>query len=147
MKNSKRYLDKINKHILELDNEKESLEIKIEKEKGLIDEKEQFYKKLKERGEELKRKYEVLKRFLINKGLIFEVENKHNLVKWENLYLERTSSNYVIKNRRGDTIKFMEEGVNEIFDEILSSNISISILVIRENEKTVTLQLRFIKNE
>ena len=27
--------------------------------------------------------------------------------------------------------------------EILSSNISISILVIRENEKTVTLQLRF----
>ncbi|GAA0123971.1 MAG: hypothetical protein KID00_10465 [Clostridium argentinense] len=147
MKNSKRYLDKINKHILELDNEKESLEIKIEKEKGLIDEKEQFYKKLKERGEELKRKYEVLKRFLINKGLIFEVENKHNLVQWENLYLERTSSNYVIKNRRGDTIKFMEEGVNEIFDEILSSNISISILVIRENEKTVTLQLRFIKNE
>ena len=44
------------------------------------------------------------------------MENKHNLVQWENLYLERTSSNYVIKNRRGDTIKFMEEGVNEIFD-------------------------------
>lgn len=147
MKNSKRYLEKINKHIAELDNEKEKLEIRINKEKDLIDEKKELYKKLNESREELKQKYELLKRFLINRGLIFEVENKYHLIQWDNLYLERTSSNYVIKNRKGDTIKYMEDDINEIFDEILSSNISVSILVIRENIKTVTIQLRFIKNE
>ncbi|WP_461615717.1 hypothetical protein [Clostridium sp. Marseille-QA1073] len=147
MKNSKRYLEKINKYILELDNEKEKLEIEIKKEKQAIDEKAEIYKKLDEKGDDLKRKYELLKNFLINRGLIFEVENEYDLTQWDNLYLERLSSNYAIKNKKGDTIKFIEEDINDIFDEILNSNISVSILVIRENIKTVTIQLRFIKNE
>ncbi|WP_291568042.1 MULTISPECIES: hypothetical protein [unclassified Clostridium] len=147
MKNSKRYLEKINKYILELDNEKEKLEIEIKKEKQVIDEKEELYKKLDKKGDDLKGKYELLKSFLINRGLIFEVENKYDLTQWDNLYLERLSSNYAIKNKKGDTIKFIEEDINDIFDEILNSNISVSILVIRENIKTVTIQLRFIKNE
>ncbi len=147
MKNSKRYLEKINKYILELDNEKEKLEIEIKKEKQVINEKEELYKKLDEKGDDLKGKYELLKSFLINRGLIFEVENKYDLTQWDNLYLERLSSNYAIKNKKGDTIKFIEEDINDIFDEILNSNISVSILVIRENIKTVTIQLRFIKNE
>ncbi|ARC84764.1 hypothetical protein U732_4303 [Clostridium argentinense CDC 2741] len=147
MKNSKRYLEKINKYILELDNEKEKLEVEIKKEKQLIDEKQELYKKLDEKGNDLKGKYELLKNFLINRGLIFEVENKYDLTQWDNLYLERLSSNYAIKNKKGDTIKFIEEDINDIFDEILNGNISVSILVIRENIKTVTIQLRFIKNE
>lgn len=147
MKNSKRYLEKINKYILELDNEKEKLEVEIKKEKQVIDEKQELYKKLDEKGDDLKGKYELLKNFLINRGLIFEVENEHDLAQWDNLYLERLSSNYAIKNKKGDTIKFIEEDINDIFDEILNSNISVSILVIRENIKTITIQLRFIKNE
>ncbi len=147
MKNSKRYLEKINKYILELDNEKEKLEVEIKKEKQVIDEKQEFYKKLDEKGNDLKGKYELLKNFLINRGLIFEVENEYDLTQWDNLYLERLSSNYAIKNKKGDTIKFIEEDINFIFDEILNCNISVSILVIRENIKTVTIQLRFIKNE
>lgn len=147
MKNSKRYLEKINKYILELDNEKEKLEVEIKKEKQVIDEKQEFYKKLDEKGNDLKGKYELLKNFLINRGLIFEVENEYDLTQWDNLYLERLSSNYAIKNKKGDTIKFIEEDINDIFDEILNGNISVSILVIRENIKTVTIQLRFIKNE
>ncbi len=147
MKNSKRYLEKINKYILELDNEKEKLEVEIKKEKQVIDEKQEFYKKLDEKGNDLKGKYELLKNFLINRGLIFEVENEYDLTQWDNLYLERLSSNYAIKNKKGDTIKFIEEDINDIFDEILNCNISVSILVIRENIKTVTIQLRFIKNE
>ncbi|WP_454054357.1 hypothetical protein [Clostridium sp. Marseille-Q7071] len=147
MKNSKRYLEKINKYILELDNEKEKLEVEIKKEKQVINEKQEFYKKLDEKGNDLKGKYELLKNFLINRGLIFEVENEYDLTQWDNLYLERLSSNYAIKNKKGDTIKFIEEDINDIFDEILNGNISVSILVIRENIKTVTIQLRFIKNE
>jgi len=147
MKNSKRYLEKINKYILELDNEKEKLEVEIKKEKQVIDEKQELYKKLDEKGDDLKGKYELLKNFLINRGLIFEVENEYDLTQWDNLYLERLSSNYAIKNKKGDTIKFIEEDINDIFDEILNGNISVSILVIRENIKTVTIQLRFIKNE
>ncbi|WP_291581630.1 hypothetical protein [Clostridium sp. UBA6640] len=147
MKNSKRYLEKINKYILELDNEKEKLEVEIKNEKQAIDEKAEIYKKLDEKGDDLKRKYELLKNFLINRGLIFEVENEYDLAQWDNLYLERLSSNYAIKNKKGDTIKFIEEDINNIFDEILNSNISVSVLVIRENIKTVTIQLRFIKNE
>lgn len=147
MKNSKRYLEKVNKYILELDNEKEKLEVEIKNEKQVIDEKAENYKKLDEKGDDLKRKYELLKNFLINRGLIFQVENEYDLTQWDNLYLERLSSNYVIKNKKGDTIKFIEEDINDIFDEILNSNISVSVLVIRENIKTVTIQLRFIKNE
>lgn len=147
MKNSKRYLEKVNKYILELDNEKEKLEVEIKNEKQVIDEKTEIYKKLDEKGDDLKRKYELLKNFLINRGLIFEVENEYDLTQWDNLYLERLSSNYVVKNKKGDTIKFIEEDINDIFDEILNSNISVSVLVIRENIKTVTIQLRFIKNE
>lgn len=144
MINSKKYLNKINKYKEYLEKEKLNIESKIsEKQKNISIEKENLDNLIKEKNK-VTAIFNIRKKILLNKGVIFTVENKYGLKQWDNLFLKKKEKLFWVVDKNGRTIHIIDEELSEIIRDFLKENIGISVLVIREDKRTLFIQLRFI---
>lgn len=144
MINSKKYLNKINKYKEYLEKEKLNIESKIsEKQKNISIEKENLDNLIKEKNK-VTAIFNIRKKILLNKGVIFTVENKYGLKQWDNLFLKKKEKLFWVVDKNGRTIHIMDQELSEIIRDFLKENIGISVLVIREDKRTLFIQLRFI---
>ncbi|SUY47531.1 Uncharacterised protein [Clostridium putrefaciens] len=92
----------------------------------------------------LDRSYVELMDILRNKGMLFEISNKGQVLEeWDNLFVDNIKSKYYLKNKYGSIIHELEEEYKEPLKYILD-RYSYSLLVIRIDKNKIKVQLRIM---
>ncbi|MEG0775516.1 hypothetical protein [Clostridium sp.] len=140
------YVKKINSYIDKLELNK----IKLQKEKNdaqsLLEERMKVFGELVEKKDELESKYEEILKFIINKGVFFQINNSTcKLNQWDNLILISEKNNGILKDKKDQVIKIIDKTYMKMVKDILDKGFTISFIAIRANETTALIQGRFVK--
>jgi hypothetical protein len=139
------YVKMINKHIKKLELNKSRLIKEKGKLQTILEEKLKVYEKVIDEKEKLESKYEEILNFIINRGIFFHVSNTNlDLNQWDSIRFINERSKGVLKDKKDQIIKNLEDTHIEMIKDICEKGYTVSFLVIRVNEKTALIQGRFI---
>jgi len=140
------YIKRINKYVNKLDNSKENLELSIKNMKKNIMEKECNLKELKESLNLLNSRYESFINYILNKGLLYEINNRNlRLEQWESLLMHEEKNRILLKDKNERIIKVINEKEYSIIKDVLTRNYKIKFIVIRASNSTAIIQVFFVK--
>lgn len=140
------YIKRINKYVNKLENNKESLELSIKNIKKTIMEKECNLKELIENLNMLNSRYESFLNYIINKGLLYEINNRSlKLEQWESLIVYEEKNKIILKEKNQRIIKVINDEEYSIIKDVLARNYKIKFIVIRATNVTAVIQGFFIK--
>jgi hypothetical protein len=106
------------------------------------------YERLKFENMQLKTQHEELKKMIVSRGIIMDIENKgYNIGEWDNLYLEKKASQYFIVSKKGEELYSLEKNESIIIKELLSEDYICSLVAVRLAKKYIKIQLRFLRKE
>jgi hypothetical protein len=127
-------LKSLEKNILELRKQ-------IENEKKLLEQNKQSLERLTEENNSIEKDYEALVKFFEKgKKTITIKNNNFTLDVWENVFIKKKSSSYVIQTKREQDIYVFEENMNDFMDYLLTLNHSIIVLSV--DRYRIVLQIR-----
>jgi len=140
------YINKINKYLKNLDKNKAVLEKDIHKIEKVIEEKESKVKELEKNLSLQYLKYESFIKYIINKGLLFEINNKNlQLKEWESLIGYDEKNKIILKDKNQRIIKLINNEDYSIINDILSKGYKVNFLVIRASKVTALIQVFFTR--
>ncbi len=140
----KYYIDKVNKLLnkLNINCEKLMRENNILLENIKINNEE--ITELKYKLQMKNKKYNEFLKYLIVKGMVFEVSNRNNTLKqWENLNVTKSNNSITLKDSLNNLIKIFTKEYVCIFKDVCELGYSLSFIVIRVEGNKATIQLRF----
>lgn len=143
---NKMYVNKKELQLRKLESEKLALSDLINKKNKELEEKLTEFEKKREVNNSLRFQFEKYKEALIERGIIFEIENRiSNVREWDNLLLNKRGSSYYIFSKKDEEVFQFETDISRLFDEIFKGGYKISVVVVRITPKCLKLQLSFIK--
>lgn len=138
------YVTKINNYIKKLEGNKANLEKEIKNHTTYINLKEEILNKLSFEKKTLDEKYEQFLNFLINRGISFEVNNiTFKLRQWDSINVGYEKGRLTLKDKNNQVVKILEEIGGTIFKDMINRGYSAKAIVIRAEDKTAVIQVRF----
>lgn len=133
------------KEINYLNNKKEELQVKIQKELEKFNEFTRLQKRLKVDEENANTSLNSLLRILKFRGIIFDVYNKNFKVKeWDHLHIKKVNGLYSFMSKSGENLFTLSKKYNDAVEYIVN-NYSYSVVVIRIDSYLIKAQLRIIE--
>lgn len=143
---NKYYIDQKDNELKKLEERKLKLSLEIEQEKERLRENQESFEKLAFENNMLMEQYNSLKKMIIGRGLILEIEkNNLNIKEWDNLYINKKGSKLTVINKNGDELYSFEKDQCIILRDLFSQGYCCSLVVIRVTAKIIKVQLRFIE--
>ncbi|MBC8062887.1 MAG: hypothetical protein H7Y18_19835 [Clostridiaceae bacterium] len=137
------YLKLKEKTVNSLDLKVKGLENQIEKEKKLLEENNQYLDIILLENTSIKGEYyNHLKLFKNENKSISIRNNNYNISIWENVFIRKQLSYYVIQTKKEEDIYTFNKSMNNFIDYFLT--LDYSIVVLSVSEKRITLQLRLL---
>lgn len=140
----KYYIDKVNKLLNKLNSNCEKL---TGENNILLDNIKVNSEKITELNYSLQnknKKYSEFLKYLVAKGLVFEVSNRNNTLKqWENLKVIKSNDSITLKDSFNNSIKIFQKEYVCIFEDVCELGYSLSFIVIRVEGNKAIIQLRF----
>lgn len=128
-----------------LNNKKEELQIKIQKELEKSNEITCLQRKFKVEEENANTSFYSLLRILEFRGIIFDVHNKNFKVKeWDHLHIEKVNGLYSFISKNGENLFTLGKKYNDVVEYIMN-NYSYSVVVIRMDSYLIKVQLRIVE--
>lgn len=149
MKNlNKYYIKQKENEFKKLEEKKLKLSREIEQEKDIFKTNEERLGKLEIQNLQLRDQYNSLKKIILNRGIVLDIENnRYDIKEWDNLYLEKKGNKYVIVLKGGIVIYNFEGYISEILKDIFEEQLTSSLVVFRITPRLIKIQLRFRKKE
>ncbi|MCM0650713.1 hypothetical protein NBE98_20325 [Clostridium swellfunianum] len=149
MKNlNKYYIKQKENEFSKLEEKKLKLSREIEQEKEIFKTNEEKLGKLEIQNLQLRDQYNSLKKIIINRGIVLDIENnRYDIKEWDNLYLEKKGNKYVVVLKGGIVIYNFESYVYEILKDLFEEQLTSSLVVIRITPRLIKVQLRFREKE
>lgn len=149
MKNlNKYYIKQKENEFSKLEEKKLKLSREIEQEKEIFKTNEEKLGKLEIQNLQLRDQYNSLKKIIINRGIVLDIENnRYDIKEWDNLYLEKKGNKYVVVLKGGIVIYNFESYVYEILKDLFDEQLTSSLVVIRITPRLIKVQLRFREKE
>ena len=138
------YLKIEEKKLNSLDVEIKALHQQIENEKKLVEQNGQFLDKLIEENVSMKNNCNSLLKLFENTNKTISIRNNnYDISIWENVYIKKKSSYYVIQTKREQDIYVFNENMNDSIEYIL--NLDYHILVLSVYSNRILLQFRLLQ--
>jgi hypothetical protein len=119
----------------------QELHQEIEKEKKLLDKKTATLEKLVEENTLIKKDYHRILNLFYNENKTISIRNNnYDISPWENVYLKKKPSHYVIQTKKEQDIYIFSEDLNSFLEYFLT--ISHSMIVLSVDKKRIVIQIR-----
>ena len=135
------YLKLKEKRVTSLEMNLNALNKEIEAEKKSLQQNNEYLNKLTEENTQIKKEYlNLMKLFENENKTISSKNNNYNISIWENVYIRKDLSYYVIQTKKGENIYTFDKSMNDFVEYF--STLDYSIIVLSISIKRITLQFR-----
>jgi len=116
----------------------------LEKDKKLLEENNQYFDKILEENKSIKNYYFNLVKLFENENKSLSIRNNnYNISVWENVFIQKKSSYYIIRTKKEEDIYTFNTNLNDFIDYFLTLDYSIIVLSISPSR--ITLQIRLLE--
>lgn len=145
---NKYYIKHKESELKKLDEKKARLSEEIGQERSKLNANRLSLEKIKSENTLIKDAYKNLKNMIVSRGIIFDIENNsYNIKEWDNLFVEKKGSKYVVAFKNGEELYNFEKDHYILLQDLFSVGYSCSLVVIRVSSKSIKIQLRFINEK
>ena len=141
------YLKLKEKRVNYLEVKVKGLKKEIEIQRNLLNQNDQYFNRLIKENTSIKKEYHDLIELFENENKTISIRNNnYNISIWENVYIRKKLSYYVIQTKRQeDDIYTFNKDMNDFIDYF--STLDYSIIVLSISKKRIVLQLRLNKKQ
>lgn len=140
---SKIYIGFKHKKLNYLVQKNKKLHFQIESQKTLIERKKQHLKQLIEQNSSVKNNYQNLINLFYSDYKTFAIpNNSYNISVFENVFIIKKISSYIIETKRNEEIYVFDEKLNDFLDYLLTLHYSVIVLSVETQKIVLKINIR-----